>query len=79
MLFGKKFYRKAFSLITVLKFAADGAFAIITSCYLAMLFLISAGFATDFNTAVGLVLIMTGMTILSAIGLAIAHGLFDKK
>ncbi len=79
MLFGRKFYSKAFSLITVLKFFIDGVFAIITSCYLAMLFLVSAGFATDFKAAVGLVLIMSGITILAAIVLAIAHGLFDKK
>ncbi len=79
MLLGGKFFSKAFSLIQLLKFVADGVYAIIISCYVSTLFLVSAGFSTDFSKAVGLVVKMVAVTAVASVLEGFVHGLGSKN
>jgi fatty-acid desaturase len=79
MLFGRTFFSKAFSLIQILKFAVDGVYAIIISCYVSALFLVSAGFMPDFSKAVAFVVQMVVITAVASVVEGLAHGLGSKN
>ncbi len=69
---------KVFSAKKILLFLIDGLFAVITTAYISGLILAAAGVYSSVNQAVGRTMILTGIEVLTAIGVGAINYFADK-